>query len=279
MANLIPLAGLGSRFDKEGYRLPKPLIPVSGKPMIIQVIKNMPKSEKWIFIVRKEHINRYAIDEIIKDKVPNAIIIPVENTTEGQACTCLLAEKYLDSEEELFIAPCDSTIVLDEKKFERAKKRKDVDAIFLTLTKTEKLRTYPNSWGWYKIEKDGETIKEISIKIPVSGDPFNDHAVTAFFYFKKAKDFIKSAKLMMEENYRVNNEFYVDSLPMFLKKLNKRAIIFDVELYISWNRPADLHEFEKIEFTVGNKLSEENLSDEEKELLTLWGKYFQNAKY
>ena len=44
------MAGLGSRFSKEGYTTPKALIPVSGVPMIIQAIRNMPPSEKWIFI-------------------------------------------------------------------------------------------------------------------------------------------------------------------------------------------------------------------------------------
>ncbi len=33
---LIPLAGAGSRFAKVGYKDPKPLIEVSGKPMILQ---------------------------------------------------------------------------------------------------------------------------------------------------------------------------------------------------------------------------------------------------
>ncbi len=59
MANIIPMAGLGSRFSKEGYILPKPLIPVSGKPMILKVIESLPISEKNIFIVRKEHIDDY----------------------------------------------------------------------------------------------------------------------------------------------------------------------------------------------------------------------------
>ena len=53
MANLIPMAGIGKRFSKEGYKLPKPLIPVSGMPMVVKAIKDMPSSNKWIFVVRK----------------------------------------------------------------------------------------------------------------------------------------------------------------------------------------------------------------------------------
>ena len=31
---VIPMAGRGSRFQTQGYQLPKPLIPIHGKPMI-----------------------------------------------------------------------------------------------------------------------------------------------------------------------------------------------------------------------------------------------------
>ncbi|MEK6893467.1 MAG: nucleotidyltransferase [Nanoarchaeota archaeon] len=278
MANVIPLAGLGSRFDKEGYKLPKPLIPVSGEPMILKAVRQLPKSDKWIFIVRKEHIDNYKIDELIKSEIPDAIVISVEKNTEGQACTCLLAEPYLDLEEELFIAPCDSTFLLDKEKFNNLKASEEIGAVFFTLTQRKILEINPNAWGWYNLEEGNETIKDISIKIPVSATPFNDHAVTATFYFKKARDFIDSTKLMIKENYRINNEFYVDALPKFLEKLGKKSVICDVDLYVSWNKPEDLHDFERIEFIVKNKLNPESLNEEEKRLLPLWKKYLENEK-
>jgi NDP-sugar pyrophosphorylase family protein len=71
MANIIPMAGVGSRFEKHGYKLPKPLIPVSGMPMIINVIRGMPESDKWIFIVRQDHIDEYKIDELKKKRFQN----------------------------------------------------------------------------------------------------------------------------------------------------------------------------------------------------------------
>jgi CTP:phosphocholine cytidylyltransferase-like protein len=33
---MVPMAGLGSRFADAGYAQPKPLIPVSGAPMVVQ---------------------------------------------------------------------------------------------------------------------------------------------------------------------------------------------------------------------------------------------------
>lgn len=39
---IIPLGGLGTRFQKEGYLTrPKPFVPVLGKPMILWVVENL----------------------------------------------------------------------------------------------------------------------------------------------------------------------------------------------------------------------------------------------
>lgn len=38
---LIPAAGTGRRFAEDGYRGPKPLIPVLGEPMISHVIRSL----------------------------------------------------------------------------------------------------------------------------------------------------------------------------------------------------------------------------------------------
>lgn len=273
MANIIPMAGLGSRFSDSGYSLPKPLIPISGVPMIIKVIRDLPKSDKWIFLVRKEHVDEYQIDKLIRSELPTAIIVPVEKTTEGQACTCMLAEPYLTLEEPLLIAACDNGYLYDKKRFERAKKG-NADCVVWTFTQRETLKRNPNAWGWYKIEDDGNTIKDISIKVPVSDNPYNDHAVVATFFFKKTKDFIDSTKLMIKKNYRVKNEFYVDCLPKFLNELGKKSEIFDVDLYIGWGTPQDLYDYQKMEFVCKYGVQPLSLTEEEKRLLPLWKRYF-----
>jgi len=275
MANLIPMAGIGTRFSKEGYKLPKPLIPVSGMSMVIKAIKDMPSSDKWIFVVRKEHIDDYQIDQVIRSEIPEAIIIPVEKTTEGQACTCMLAEPYLNPDEPLFIASCDNGFLYDKEKYGQMCVDPEIDCIVWTFTKRKTLRRNPSSWGWCKLEDDGKTIKDMSIKVPISDNPYDDHAVVASFYFKKSKDFIDAVNKMIKENYRINNEFYVDAVPIFLKKLNKKSVIFDVNLYLGWGTPADLYDYQKMEFICKYGVQHPSLTEEEKRLLPLWKRYFK----
>jgi dTDP-glucose pyrophosphorylase len=273
MINLIPVAGAGTRFSQSGYTLSKPLIPVSGMPMIIKVIKDLPKAEKWIFVMRKEHLD-CGVDKLIKRELPNAVFLVDENPI-SQATSCMMAKNYLNTDEELFIAACDNGFLYNEDKFNQLRKRGDASCIIWTFTQRETLKRNPNAWGWYKLEEDQETIKDISVKIPVSENPYNDHAVVATFYFKHARDFVDSINMMIAENYRINNEFYVDAVPKFLKKMNKKSIIFDVDLYVGWGKPDDLHDYEKIEFLVKYGIPPPNISEEDKRLLPLWKRYFE----
>lgn len=257
------MSGKGTRFADVGYLLPKPLIPVSGKPMILKVIESMPEADRWIFIVRKEHVEQYGIDTLIKGSVANAEIIIDENPV-GQASTCMLAMEHVSPDDSIFIAACDNAFVYDKEKYATLVADQSIDAVVWTFTDDPLLEASPKSWGWIKLEQDGVTIDTMSVKIPVSEDPRHDHAVVATFFFKRAKDFIDAFAIMKEEDYKINNEFYVDSMPIFLKKLGKKSVIFDVDLYVGWGKPSDLYDYELKEYL--NTIGE--LPD------TKWQKYF-----
>ena len=68
MKVVMPMAGLGSRFSKVGIDTPKPLIKIKGKQMVKWAVESLPfiKYKDIIFIVRKEHVDGYKIDEELK---------------------------------------------------------------------------------------------------------------------------------------------------------------------------------------------------------------------
>jgi dTDP-glucose pyrophosphorylase len=242
MTNIILMSGLGKRFSDVGFILPKPLIPVSGRPMFYLAIDQLPEADKWIFVVRKQHVIDFKIDEIIKQKRPDATII-IEEAPTGQAPSCLEAVKTLAMDEDFLVAACDNSFLLDNAKWNGVIKE-GADMIVWSFTDDDLLSDNPTAWGWIKLETDGKNISDMSVKVPVSGDPKHDHAVLANFYFKNATDFIKAYNLMVESEYKINNEYYLDSLPVFYKKLGMKSIIFDVDLYVGWGKPADLFKYE-----------------------------------
>jgi len=92
------MAGRGKRFSEQGYLLPKPLIPIKWEPMVWKVIDCLPPADKWIFVVRQEHIDDYSIDKTIKAKIPDAIITVDKDLLGGASIFC--AEEYIPSGEE-----------------------------------------------------------------------------------------------------------------------------------------------------------------------------------
>lgn len=251
MKIIIPMAGAGQRFADAGYTTHKPAIPTydrrTGKklPMVVCAVLDLPGVEQdgsnVIFIDRTFHKEEGVEDEIRKH-FPKAQFITIEQLTEGQACTCLLAKDLLDANESVLIAGCDNGMIIDEKKF--CELTKETDEIVFTYRNNEAVLKNPNAYGWMKV--DGEdNIVGASIKKAISDTPMNDHAVVATFWFKTAEMFIKATEKMIAENDRINNEFYVDEVVLHLLDMGLRAKVFEIERYIGWGTPKDYEEYQQ----------------------------------
>lgn len=273
MINIITMAGKGERFLDEGYLLPKPLIPIEGEPMIWKVIDCLPKATKWIFVVRKEHLDNFSIDKVIKAKIQDAIITVDQDLLGGASIFC--AEEYIPDGEDILISSCDMGYLYDKKKFEKLKES-EYDCILWTFTKDRKILANPKAWGYVVLENDEKTVKNISLKVPISENPFNDHAIVSTFWIRSKQLLYQAIKIMIRHEIKTNNEFYLDNLPISFNILNRKSCIFDVDLIISWGTPQDLHKFERISYSYKFlDLSKEDLSRRD---VGLWNEYFENDK-
>ena len=248
---LIPMAGAGKRFSDEGYKLHKPVIPVTDRktgdkiPMVICATKDLPdvclSGSNIVYVDRQFHKND-GVEEEIKKYYPEAQFITVEKLTEGQASTCLLAKEIIDNDDELLIAGCDNGMIINHEKFENLKSQ--CDMIVFTYRNNEAVLANPNAYGWV-ITDENNNIAGISIKKSISENPMNDHAIVATFWFKKGKIFVEAAEKMIKENDRVNGEFYVDTVISHILDLGYSAKIFEIDRYIGWGTPKDYEEYEK----------------------------------
>lgn len=239
---LIPLAGHGSRFAIAGYKDPKPLIEVSGKPMIVQAANSLPNSQNHIFVTLQEHINNYPLEKVLKNEFPNSKIIVINEVTEGQAITCGLGLKNIDVNSSLLIAATDNGMIYDKEKYRNLIEVEDVDAIIFTFRHHVSSKINPQMYGWVKTDNNNNATA-VSVKIPISNNPFNDHAIVGAFYLKKVEYFNLALKNLVDKNIRVNGEFYVDSLMGELIELGFTVKIFEIEDYICWGTPNDYETF------------------------------------
>ncbi len=248
---LIPMAGAGQRFADAGYRIHKPAIMTvdrktgEEKPMVVCATRDLPGAaadgSNVIYVDRIFH-KADGVEDAIHAYYPKAQFITVDHLTEGQACTCMLAEAYLDPEEPLLIAGCDNGMDIDRDTYDKL--TKECDCIVFTYRHNEAVLANPNAYGWMITDDEGN-ITGTSIKKAISDTPMEDPAVVATFWFKKAKVFLEATKKMIAENDRINGEYYVDQVAKHVLDLGYRAKIFDIDRYVGWGTPADYEGYQK----------------------------------
>lgn len=207
---VIPMAGEGSRFKDAGYTIPKPFIPVGGKPMIRWVIENMIPKEipqdhyKIMFhlIVRTAHLSGKSIDQLFWD-LPSNVSYTYHKTdglTEGAACSVLLAEKEINNDEPLLIINSDQYLEWNPDVFYKTLLNPGYDGNILTFYQPD-----PSDlkWSYAKVSDEG-LVTEVQEKKWIS-----PYATVGLYGWKKGSDFVKYAKRMILKNIRVKNEFYV----------------------------------------------------------------------
>ncbi len=248
---LIPMAGAGQRFADAGYTVHKPAIMTvdratgQEKPMVVCATKDLPgvaaDGSNVIYVDRNFH-QTDGVEDAIRAWYPQAAFITVDHLTEGQACTCMLAEPYLDPEQPLLIAGCDNGMDIDRDAFDAL--TKECDCIVFTYRHNEAVLANPNAYGWMIADAAGN-ITGTSIKKAISDRPMEDPAVVATFWFRRAAVFIEATKKMIAENDRINGEFYVDQTVKHVLDLGYRAKIFDIDRYVGWGTPADYEGYQK----------------------------------
>lgn len=228
---LIPMAGAGSRFQQAGYTFPKPLIEVHGKPMIQLVTENLAMDANFIYIVQKEHYEKYNLKYMLNLISPGCEIIQVEGVTQGAACTVLLAEELINNDEPLLIANSDQMLEWNSSTFMYKMINADVDGGIVTFT-----ATHPK-WSFAKVDGEGY-VTEVAEKKPIS-----DIATVGVYYFKQGKDFVQAAKQMIDKDIRVNNEFYV--CPIFNELIlnGKKIRTHHIEKMWGIGTPEDLDKY------------------------------------
>lgn len=231
---LIPAAGKGSRFKGTKYTLPKPLINVNGKPMLVEAANKLGFRGTFIFIIQEgEHRDSLA-KEIYKE-FPNAKIGVISHDTEGSADTALIAEQFINTEEELIIANCDQIMEWGPWNSDVALKQlRKYDAGLVTINSTDKKHSFA-------------TIQDNFVVEVVEKEVISDVALVGIHYWKHGSDFVASAKTMIENEHRsFDGEFYVGPTYNELIKSGKKVgyYMIDNDAIHFIGTPDDLETYE-----------------------------------
>jgi NDP-sugar pyrophosphorylase family protein len=236
---ILPMAGKGSRFSQKGYKLPKPLLDVDGDAMVAQAVNCLPVSSNNVFMCLEEHLHNYGLEDMLVEKY-NAKIVPISETTAGQACTCEIGinESKIDLNNPIMISACDNGVSYDKKKYLEIMNDESVDVIVWSFRNNQTSKVNPDMYAWLDVDDEG-LIRHVSCKKFIYDDPLKTHAIIGTMFFRKASYFMEGLVKNYEENIRSNGEFYVDDVLNQNIKSGLKVKVFEVDNYICWGTPDD----------------------------------------
>ncbi len=223
---VITMGGLGSRFRKLGYTVPKYMIEAKGKTLfewsMVSLEGYMKEIEQYIFIAMEDDICdvKVFIEEKCKKLgYKNYHVIILDYLTDGQATTAMIAEKYWNADHALLIYNIDTYVEPGEMRSQDLK-----GDGFIPCFQAE-----GNHWSFVKLDNMGRVV-EIKEKKRIS-----NYCTLGAYYFSSCQLY----KELYNEYYSVNRELvngekYV--APLYDYLLSKNG-----EIYISDISPEKVH--------------------------------------
>lgn len=241
---VMPMAGEGNRFKKEGWTTPKPLIELNGQPLFKHAISSVSAEGinlKYSFIVRQEHIDEYKIDEGIKSFLPDANIFSVFKTTRGAVETCLMAESAIADDDAVIVMDCD--LEFRSKKF--------IDVISKALSQPSvnfnsndyisgalvSFESDEPRYSYASVGDDGYVTRTAEKEV------ISNHALCGAYFFSTGKRFKQIAHRLLDEPDFKKPEYYVSLLYNYLLADGEKVMLAPMEEYYSYGTPEELKRY------------------------------------
>lgn len=241
MQIVITMAGLGTRFKKAGYNVPKYEITVGGRSLFAWSMESLtgffsPQND-YYFIVRREDDAGSFIKkewETITGSSKRAKIIELDSVTDGQATTAMLAAPYWKGDDSLLIYNIDTYVESGQMK------KEDIEGDgFIPCFRAE-----GDHWSFVAVDDRGNA-REVREKVRIS-----DNCTLGAYYFKTCRLY----EQMYTEYYKnganmEKGEKYVAPLYNYMisKGMQVRICLVDPGCVHVLGTPEELEVFSKIQ--------------------------------
>lgn len=217
---VITMGGLGSRFRKVGYTVPKYMIEAKGKTLfewsLISLEGYRDTACQYVFIAMKDEQND--VEAFVREKcsllgIENYHLLLLDYLTDGQATTAMLAQKYWNPEHALLIYNIDTYVEAGEMNSAELKGDGFIPCF----------QAPGDHWSFVRLDETGKVV-EVKEKKRIS-----NYCTLGAYYFKTCQLYID----LYNEYYSVgrelmNGEKYVSPLYDYLLSKGGAIYISDI---------------------------------------------------
>lgn len=226
---IMPMGGAGSRFFKNGFVTPKPLIEIKGKPFLYWATRSIQKYvdlEDITFVVLKQHIDEFGIDKVILKYFSDAKIesVDFEEVKSGPVMTCLAGLKNIQDDQPILFNDCDHMFACGSFAEDMNAATWDYDGALLTFESEQPQFSYIQ----YENNKVVGTVEKKVV---------SNHAICGAYVVRNAQLFREMATEYLQNcNY---SEFFVSGIynVMCQKKLNVQN--YTVDFHVPFGTPVE----------------------------------------
>jgi len=201
---VITMGGLGSRFRKAGYQVPKYMIEVKGKTLfewsLISLEGYKDVVSNYIFIAMEDEavdVKSFIEDQCKKLGLPEYHIILLDYLTDGQATTASLAQKYWNPDHSLMIYNIDTYVESGQMKTADIRGDGHVPCFHAD----------GDHWSFVKLDDNGKAV-EVREKVRIS-----DNCTLGAYYFSSCALYLQMyQEYYTEDRVLDKNEKYVAPL-------------------------------------------------------------------
>lgn len=228
---IMPMGGGGTRFVNNGFCLPKPLIELQGKPFFFWAAQSVLKYvnvEDVIFVVLKEHIDKFEIDKRIWEYFADAKIQVIPQVLNGAVLTCCEGIKAVGDEGAVLFNDCDHAFVCsDFYDFCRSGRFYEADGALLTF------RSDNPGYSYVKYDESKCVIGTVEKTVA------SNEAICGAYYFKNKTIFHEAAAAYLEKC--AYSEYFVSGIYNEMAAKKQKIITFQTDLHISFGMPDEYH--------------------------------------
>lgn len=226
---IMPMGGAGSRFFKNGFVMPKPLIEINGKPFLYWATRSIEKYVELAditFVVLKQHIAEFNIDKVISKYFPQAKIeaVDFEEVKSGPVMTCLAGLKNIQDDCPILFNDCDHMFACNAFAENMNSGSWDYDGALLTFNSDQPQFSY--------IEYNNDRIVGTVEKKVVS-----NQAICGAYMVRNAKMFCDMAEEYLKNcNY---SEFFVSGIYNVMCNRGLTVQNYTVDFHVPFGTPTE----------------------------------------
>ena len=238
---IMPMGGAGSRFFKDGFVIPKPLIELNGKPFLYWAthsITDYIDVADVTFVVLQEHIDNFEIDKVIKNYFPDARLEVIPQILNGALLTCLYGIKNINDDSPIIFNDCDHAFC--SSSFNDYCKVGDFEKFDGGLLSFE---SNDPKYSFLQMDETGNVINTVEKRA------ISNHAICGAYYFKNKEIFRECSNEYLDKCQY--SEYFLSGVYNVMANKKLRIENFTCDFHIPFGTPEEYYVAEKHEFFRG----------------------------